>query len=112
MDTSRISEVKPQKHFKTPRSHFLFGLVPFFLVFGSSLSFQLLDVCQVLLHVRQDLLLLDDARDFLLLLSFYTFDAFPLDLDGRGFLFGRLLESTFLARRQATGPLVRRRLPH
>ena len=111
-DTSHINEGKPPKHFKTPRSHLLLRLVPFFLVLRGSFGLELLDVCQVLLHVRQDLLLLDDARNFLLLFSFYGLDAFPLDLDGRGFLFGRLFQRSFLARRQPAGPLVRRRLPH
>ena len=61
MDTSRISEVKPQKHFKTRRSHLLLRLVPLLLVLRRALGLELLDVREVLLHVREHLLLLDDA---------------------------------------------------
>ena len=90
----------------------MFGLVPFFLVFRGPFGLELLDVCQVLLHVRQNLLLLDDSCNFLLLLPFYGLDAFPFYFYCSGFLFGRLLESTFFTGRQATRPLVPRRLPH
>ena len=51
MDTSRINKVKAPQRFKTRRSHLLLRLVPFFLVFGSSFGLELLDVCQVLLHI-------------------------------------------------------------
>ncbi len=112
MDTSHINKVKAPQHLKTRRSHFLFGLVPFFLVFRGALRFQLLDVCQVLLHVRQDLLLLYNPCNFLLLLSLNTFHSFPLDFYCSCFLFGGFFQRTFLTGRQATGPLVRRRLPH
>ena len=53
--------VKAPQHFKTPRSHLLLRLVALLLVLGRALRFQLLDVRQVLLHVREHLLLLDDA---------------------------------------------------
>ena len=90
----------------------MFGLVPFFLVLRGALRFQLLDVCQVLLHVREHFLLLYYTSYFLLLLPFYGLDAFPFYFYCSGFLFGRLLESTFFTGRQATRPLVPRRLPH
>ena len=98
MATSLINKVKAPQRFKTRRSHLLLRLVPFFLVFRGSFRFQLLDVCQVLLHVRQDLFFLYNPCNFLLLLSLYRFDAFPLDLNSGGFLFGRLLQRSFLAR--------------
>ena len=112
METSHIDKVKAPQHLKTRRSHLLLRLVAFFLVLRGSFGLELLDVCQVLLHVREHLLLLYNPCNFLLLFSFYRLDAFPLDLDGRGFLFGGFLESALFTGRQATGPLVRRRLPH
>ena len=112
MDTSHINKVKAPQHLKTPRSHLLLRLVAFFLVLRGPFGLELLDVCQVLLRVRQDLLLFYNSCNFLLLFPFYGLDAFPLDLDGGGFLFGSFLESAFLARRQPARSLVRRRLPH
>ena len=112
MDTSPIDKVKAPQHFKTPRSHLLLRLVAFFLVLRGSFGLELLDVCQVLLHVREHFFFLYNPCNFLLLFPFYGLDAFPLDLNRGGFLFGGLLQRTFLTGRQTTGPLVRRRLPH
>ena len=74
--------------------------------------FQLLDVLEVLLHVRQNFFFFNDTGYFLLLLPFYGFHALPLDLDGGGFLFCGFLQRSFLARAQTSGPLVPLRLLH
>ena len=73
---------------------------------------ELLDVFEVLLHVRQNFFFFNDTGYFLLLLALDRFHALPLDLDGGGFLFCGFLQRSFLARTQTSGPLVPLRLLH
>jgi hypothetical protein len=112
MDASRIEEVKAPQHLKTPSFHLLLGLVPFFLMFGSSFRLELLDVLEVLLHVRQHFFFFDNTGYFLLLFPLDAFHAFSLDFYGGRLLLRRLLQCSLFTGRQPAGPLVRRRLAH
>merc|ERR1719421_340875 len=104
---------------RAPRLHLLFfgldlllGLVALLLVFCSSFGLELLDVLEVLLHVRQNFFFFNNTSYFLLLLALDRFHALPLDLDGGGFLFCGFIQRSFLARTQTSGPLVPLRLLH
>ena len=96
----------------TRAADLLLRLVPFFLMFGGALRLELLDVREVLLHVRQHFFFFDNTGYFLLLFPLDAFHAFSLDFYGGRFLFSSFLKSAFLARTQTSGPFVRRRLAH
>ena len=64
-------------------------------MFCSSFSLELLDVLEVLLHVRQNFFFFNNTGYFLLLLPFYGFHALPLDFYRSSFLLGRLLQRSF-----------------
>ena len=66
----------------------------------------------MLLHVRQNFFFFYDSCNFLLLFALDALDAFSLNFNSGRLLLRRLLQCAFLARAEAAGPLVRRRLAH
>ena len=112
MNASRVDGVKAPQHLKTPSFHLLLRLVPFFLMFRGPFGLELLNMLEVLLHVRQNFFFFNNTSYFLLLFALDALDAFPFYFYGRGLLFRGFFQRPLLARTQAAGPVMRRTFPH